>query len=153
MSKRFAILALLSAGSAFTVHASVPVGVYAIVDKVVLEPSEAQPERVQVWGTFAVWDETATTGYLPPKKGYLYYTCSKHEAVACRNEWADLKSTAGSGQTIGFGSRSLMAGRVRSGGEHVSAPERYPVQFGVVRMGPSPRGAIFAQLKSVAGSR
>ena len=152
MSKRVAILALLSAGIALTVHASVPVGVYAIVDKVVLEPSEGQPERVQVWGTFALWDETAAS-YRVPKKGYLYYSCSTHEAVACRNEWADLKSTARSGETIGFGSRSLMAGRVRSNGEQVSAPDRYPVQFGVVRMGASPRGAIFAQLKSVAGSR
>ena len=153
MGKRLVILALVSAASAFAAHASVPLGVYAIVDTVVLEPSETHPERLQVWGSFALWDEAAASGYREPSKGYLYYVCSKQHAATCRNEWADLKSMAGSGEIVGFGSRSLGAGRVRSHGDTVSAPDPYPVQFGVVRMGSSPRGAVFAQLKRLAGSR
>lgn len=36
-----------------TVSASGPVGVYGIIERVVFEPNETSPERVQVWGVFA----------------------------------------------------------------------------------------------------
>ena len=147
------ILTLLSAAAAVTANASVPLGVYALVDEVVLEPSDAAPQRVQVWGTFALWDEGPGLGYRAPRRGYLYYSCAKEQIGICRNEWADLKSTAGTGQLIGFGSRSLAPGRVRAAGEVASAPERYPIQFGVVQLGSSPRGAIFDQLKALARAR
>ncbi|MCA1660297.1 MAG: hypothetical protein LC642_07155, partial [Verrucomicrobiaceae bacterium] len=32
------------------------VGVYAFIEKVVLEPSDAAPERIQLWGGFALAD-------------------------------------------------------------------------------------------------
>jgi hypothetical protein len=51
---------------------------------------------------------------------------------------------------IGFGSRSLAAGRVRAADELALAPESYPIQFGVVQLGSAPRGAIFDQLKALA---
>ena len=139
--------------AAAAVHASFPVGIYAVVEKVVLEPAGAQPERVQVWGTFALWDETSGHGFRPAKRGFLYYNCSKEHIGICRNEWTDLKSVAGTGQVIGFGSRSLLAGRVRPASEQASAPENYPIQFGVVRMGLSPRGDVFDQLKALARAR
>ena len=140
--------------AAAAVHASFPVGIYAVVEKVVLEPAGgAQPERVQVWGTFALWDDTSGHGYRPAKRGFLYYRCSNEHIGMCRNEWTDLTSVAGTGQVIGFGSRSLLAGRVRPAGEQASAPEMYPIQFGVVRMGLSPRGDVFDQLKAVARAR
>src|SRR2546427_12470263 len=34
--------------------ASGPVGIYAIIEKVIFEPSEQAPERIQIWGAFAV---------------------------------------------------------------------------------------------------
>ena len=139
--------------AAVVASASVPLGVYAVVDKVVLEPADTEPQRVQIWGMFALWDEQAGLGFRTPARGYLYYSCSKEQIGICRNEWADLKSVAGTGRMIGFGSRSLAAGRVRATGERVSAPEVYPIQFGVVQMGPSPRGAIFDQLKALARVR
>src|SRR6059036_1850645 len=52
--------------------ASDPVGVYAVVDKVVLEPSEANPERIQVWGAFAIAEGYGYT-YKKAERGYLYY--------------------------------------------------------------------------------
>ena len=142
-----AVFAAMNAG------ASVPLGVYAIVDKVVVEPADAGPQRVQIWGTFALWDEGPGLGYRTPERGYLYYTCAKEQMRICLSEWADLKSMAGKGQMIGFGSRSLAAGRVRASSERASAPELYPIQFGVVQMGSSPRGAIFDQLKALARAR
>jgi hypothetical protein len=134
-------------GVAAAVGASVPVGIYAVVDKVVVEPSAAEPQRIQVWGTFALWDDRAGAGYRAPVRGYLYYACSREQIAMCRNEWADLKAVAGKDETVGFGSRSLGAGRVRKNSEAVSAPDTYPIQFGVVNMG-SPRGAIFDRLRA-----
>ncbi len=136
-----------------TVNASVPLGIYGLVDKVVLEPGDAEPLRVQIWGTFAVWNKQSGAGWRAPEPGYLYYGCSKEQIGVCRNEWADLKSVAGTGQIIGFGSRSLAAGRVRPAGERTSAPQNYPIQFGVVRMGSSPRGDVFDQLRALARAR
>src|ERR1043165_3395435 len=36
---------------ALILKASDPVGVYAVIDKVVLEPGETSPQRIQIWGT------------------------------------------------------------------------------------------------------
>jgi len=147
------IVVFLSAVAAMHVSASVPLGVYAVVDRVVLEPADAEPQRIQIWGAFALWDGNPGLGYRAPERGYLYYSCSREQIGVCRNEWADLKSMAGTGRMIGFGSRSLAAGRIRATGEQASAPEVYPIQFGVVQMGSSPRGAIFDQLKALARVR
>src|SRR5688572_26868386 len=105
-----------------TPSASVPLGIYAIVEKVVLEPSDAGPQRIQIWGAFALWDERAGMGYRAAERGYLYYACAKEQIGICRNEWADLTSIAGTNQAVGFGSRDLRAGRVRRRDERPSAP-------------------------------
>jgi hypothetical protein len=135
--------------TAIAVAASWPIGVYAVVDKVVLEPHDAEPQRVQIWGAFALWDETGAT-FRAPQRGYLYYHCSKEQLRVCQNEWADLKSVAGTGQVVGFGSRSRASGRIRRAGAQASAPQLYPIEFGVVRMGGSPRGTVFDQLRALA---
>lgn len=49
---RGVIVALALAVIVLPASASGPVGVYGIVERVVFEPSEASPERVQVWGVF-----------------------------------------------------------------------------------------------------
>jgi hypothetical protein len=153
MTRQLILSVVLLSAAAIGVSASVPLGVYAIVDRVILEPEGNDPQRVQIWGTFALWDEKPGVAYQTPERGYLYYACSKEQLRICRNEWADLKSIAGTGDMIGFGSRSLPAGRVRAAGERVSAPEAYPIQFGVVQMGSSPRGAVFDRLKALARVR
>ena len=53
--KRAAMAATLLAGLALAtvpVGASDPVGIYAVVKKVVFEPNETAPERIQIWGAF-----------------------------------------------------------------------------------------------------
>ena len=138
--------------ASMTASASVPIGVYAVIEKIVLEPADADPQRIQIWGAFALWDETTGMGFRAPERGYLYYSCPKEHIATCRNEWADLKSVANTGETIGFGSRSLLAGRVRADGGRALGPDVYPIQFGVVRMG-SPRGGVFDRLKALARAR
>ena len=60
------ILAAACAGWAVTLNASDPVGVYAVVEKIVLEPSDAAPQRIQIWGAFSLAEQktTTTTGRL-----------------------------------------------------------------------------------------
>jgi hypothetical protein len=128
------ILGAACAGWAVTLQASDPVGVYAVVEKIVLEPSDAAPQRVQIWGAFAIADSNDRDNYGPPQRGYLYYSCPQGQESACRNEWADLKTVAGKQTGIGFGGRYKDAGRVRKADEKVASPDTYPIQMGVVRM-------------------
>src|SRR2546422_6642770 len=86
--------------------ASGPVGIYAIIERAVFEPSEQAPERIQIWGAFAVVDGGLTRpgATSKPLRGYLYFKLPDGSARAvARTEWMDLKYVAGTGQAIGFG--------------------------------------------------
>jgi hypothetical protein len=122
--------------------ASDRIGVYAVIEKVVLEPTEAAPERIQIWGAFALSDESSVSTYGPAQRGYLYYTCPQGKETVCRKEWADMKSLAGSATGVGFGQRHSPTGRIRKAGEKATAPDTYPIQMGIVRIeNASDRGA------------
>ena len=85
--------------------ASGPLGIYGIIDRVVFEPDEHTPDRVQVWGAFAYVDRGRTPQLSPAKRGYLYFRLPTlgESAETVRHEWADLKALAGTGQAVGFG--------------------------------------------------
>lgn len=122
-------------------QASDMVGIYAVVEKVVLEPSDTAPQRVQVWGAFALADGRGST-YQAPQRGYLYYTCPSGQESICRNEWADLKSLAGKKTGVGFGQRYKPTGRVRGPQEKAASPDTYPIEMGIVKVeGASDRGS------------
>lgn len=92
-----------------------PLGIYGIVEKVVFEPDDRTPERVQIWGAFAYVERGGTLEegrpglpvdrLSPPTRGYLYFRLptSGESAETVRNEWTDLKAVAGTGQAVGFG--------------------------------------------------
>jgi len=120
--------------AATVVYASDFTGVYAVVDKVVFEPSESAPAQVQIWGAFALSDGQKGSNYKPAEKGYLYYTCEQGKESICRKEWADLKSMAGTSTGIGFGYRYAPTGRVRKADEKPAAPDVYPIKEGVVKV-------------------
>jgi hypothetical protein len=84
--------------------ASDPVGIYARVDRVSMEPNEQAPERIKVWGAFSVAAGRGDT-YLAPECGYLYFQVDPGHEKECRAEWADFKRVAGKGQIIAFGNR------------------------------------------------
>jgi hypothetical protein len=100
---------LLALSAAARLGASGAIGIYGIVEKVVVEPNERSPERIQVWGAFAYADR-GERGYSPVKRGYLYFrlpapdVASRQDVDLVLKEWNDLKSVAGTGQAIGFGS-------------------------------------------------
>ena len=114
-------------------HASDRTGVYARVDKVVLEPNEQAPQRVQVWGVFAIADSRDPNAYRPPARGYLYYMLPPNAALALR-EWADLQSVAGTNQIVAFGSRwskTRTESRVRKADELPASPDVYTTDIGM----------------------
>jgi hypothetical protein len=119
-------------------RASDPIGIYAVIDKVVLEPDDQAPTRIQVWGTFCVGKEYGRS-YLPPAYGYLYYGLDAGKEDVCRREWSDLKKSAGTGSVIGFGRtwNVAMLDRVRNAAEKPEHPAAYPLGQGLVRMRPN----------------
>lgn len=109
-----AVTGLLVAAAHVT--ASGPLGIYGIVERVVLEPNEKSPERIQVWGAFAYVDGIAGQGLTvsAAKRGYLYFRLPSSPIgltnQAIKKEWADLKAVAGTGQAIGFGQWGYIGG-------------------------------------------
>jgi hypothetical protein len=112
-------------------QASDMVGIYGVVEKVVVEPNDSAPQRIQVWGAFAMAEGRGST-YGPAQRGYLYFTCPTGQDAVCRKEWADLKSVAGKGTAVGIGMRYKPTGRVRKAEEKIASPDPYPIQMGVV---------------------
>jgi hypothetical protein len=129
-----ALICLVSIDRARTNAYSDFVGLYTIVDKVVLEPDTASPDRIQVRGAFAFASKQDRNSYDAPERGYLYFSCKPGKEEVCRKEWADLKASAGTGQVIGFGGRDLPRPRLRKPDDKPSAPDEYPLSFGLVRM-------------------
>ena len=142
--RKVAIAAALLA--AFTlrvapVAASDPVGIYCVVQKVVMEPDECAPTRIQVWGAFSFAD-ARTGGYTDVSKGYLYMSMPKDSSPAqiqankvATAEWMDMKAVAGTGEVIGFGARRGANPRVRPATEKPVDPDAYaPINIGVVKL-------------------
>jgi hypothetical protein len=108
-----------------------PVGVYALVDKVVVEPAEGKPERVQLWGSFCLAKGKNGNDYEPPARGYLYYSIDLQKPEDCRAEWSDLQSVAGKLQGISFGTRYAPLPRVRAANERPKEPDLYRLGWGI----------------------
>ena len=126
------------------------IGIYARIDRVVFEPNATAPERIQIWGAFALATKENRSTYEPAKRGYLYYSLKPGDEEIGRKEWADLKAKAGTDQIIGFGARNKPTGLVRKADDKPTAPDVYPVGYGLVKM--SDRGvnyAPIAELKSL----
>ena len=177
-----AIAALLLGTAHLT--ASGPLGIYGIVEKVVFEPNDTAPERIQVWGAFAYVDPTRGSFVSPAKRGYLYFTLPSPTSGVfsdlnnVKTEWADLKTVAGTGQAVGFGSWSYVGGfdslrpdarsgrllaraprggeqtdlRVRPASEAPSQPATYQTNAGIVKLTSNgSHAAIVKDLKDALG--
>jgi len=113
--------------------ASDPMGVYARVDRVVLEPNGDAPQTIQVWGVFATARPNDPNEYLPPARGYLYFKLPDN-ARAARAEWADLSQVAGTGQIVSFASRYELRARVRPADERPASPDAYSLNLGLTKV-------------------
>jgi hypothetical protein len=117
------------------VHASGPIAVYALVDKVAFEHNADQPERIRITGVFSTAQQRSDV-YSEPQRGYLYLALPATNTDIARREWNDLKSVAGSRQVIGLGSNwmSQVHVRVRKADEDPKSPDEYPMGNGVVKI-------------------
>jgi hypothetical protein len=122
------------------------ISAYARIDKVVLEPNDASPERVQIWGAFSLAVKDNRFDYQPPQKGYLYFSLKPGKEAACRAEWSDLKKMAGTDAIVGFGVRGA-TGRLRKADEKPADPDVYPIGGGIVRM--SDRGTEYPPIRDL----
>jgi hypothetical protein len=134
LSKRVTLLAAIGFGLATPSLMSDPVGIYAVVDRVVLAPDTANPQTAQIFGTFAFAARGDPNGYHPAQRGYVYYSINPKNERGTRAAWADLKSVAGKGDPVAFGFRYDSLGHVRQASETPANPELYPVGMGVRKL-------------------
>jgi hypothetical protein len=123
-------LCIIFVGAAIGLQASDRTGVYALVDKIVFEPSATNPERVQIWGAFAVASRNDNDTYDEMRRGYLYLTAADSKELA-RKEWNDLKALAGSKKVAAFSSRFGQSVRVRAESEKPQTPDKYVMGIGI----------------------
>jgi hypothetical protein len=115
------------------------VGIYGMIENVSMEPSDADPQRIQLWGAF-MFADAGGDGYGPAQRGYLYFTCPAGKPGktgtndACKQDWADLKWYGGTGKGVGFGLRGAPLGRLRKETDPVASPDPYPLEGGVMKM-------------------
>jgi hypothetical protein len=112
-----------------------PVAVYAVVDRVVFEPSKDAPERVQVWGALALFDGKRGEAYRAPTWGGLYFELCKGKEKDCLAQWTDLERAAKSREVIGIGARyEAPEMRVIRLGDPLGKPVPYPVGWGLQKV-------------------
>jgi hypothetical protein len=116
-----------------SVAASGRISVYAVIEKVVFEPNEANAERIQLWGAFAFVGKEMFNASVPreatsdPLRGYMYFSLppgSPDQIKVVRTEWSDLNALAGTGQGVSFGQWTYigaMEAKGPSGGVFVGA--------------------------------
>ena len=129
---RWAAIAAFCLGGGLA-HASGPIAVYALVDKVTMEPNPDRPERIQISGVFILSTVPdgcgspslpCSTTYSSAQKGYLYFSLPAQGADQALREWADMRSVAGTRQVVGFGSGWFRSdARVHKDGDQAESPQ------------------------------
>jgi hypothetical protein len=97
------ILALALALASTPSLASTTVAIYAIVDDIVFEPSDFEPERAWISGVFVVPQPMSSGLHQPPARGHLYFDLNTANPVGTRADWQALRAAAGTGHVVGFG--------------------------------------------------
>ena len=141
LTRFFVVLPLAAAAIGFTpARASDPIGIYGIIDRVVLAPDSANPTTIQLFGVFSITEGIPGDHYKPAARGYLYFSAPAGTERVVRAEWNDLKSVAGKGQVVGFGAHYARPGppRLRCATETPARPDPYQTNIGVVRGVPNP---------------
>jgi len=130
----FPALASITSLVASVASASDPAGIYARIDKAIVEPDREAPATIRLWGAFSLAARGPGDRYDPPVRGYLYYSVDPGKERECRAAWNDLRRAAGTGQCVAFASRYGEKGRVRRAGEAPRNPDPFPAALGVVKL-------------------
>ena len=94
--------------------ASTRVGIFAIIDEVAFEPSEYEPERALISGTFVVPVPISSGLHQPPSRGYLYFSLNEDAPNSTRADWEALQEAAGTARVVGFGEYWMSCANTRS---------------------------------------
>jgi hypothetical protein len=135
------IFLLVIIGFAKIASASGPIAVFALVDKVTLEPDGDRAQRILIYGVFSSATNTNNANiYSDPQRGYLCFSLptlaspTQSSELALR-EWSDLQSVAGTRQVVAFGSAWLGKVRVRkTSSDAENDPDVYTLNFGVKKL-------------------
>jgi hypothetical protein len=137
------VLIILAAPVSFAKNGNI--GIYGIVDRVVLEPNDHSPQRIQIWGLFVVPVQLSSGAYRAPQRGVLYFKLPPGRESVVRKEWAEIKRLAGTGKPIGFAQYWVADRDDPQGNPHTSlevhvhdtgdfgSPDLYPQERGIVR--------------------
>jgi hypothetical protein len=122
----FAVVALML-GLVAEVQAGGYPPVCMAVERIVWEPDEAAPTRIQIWGSFAFLKEG--TRYGPPVRGYLYYSLLKGHEDECRKQWKDLSQLVAKNHLVTFGmcNQPRVDGDLQQPGEKRVVPTAFPL--------------------------
>jgi hypothetical protein len=155
----FALTLLLCTVALAPVGASGQAGIYGIIERVVFEPNAQAPERVQLWGAFALVERMMSaypglnnmtevqgqffTNYPfgPASRGYIYFKLppAAPDIANAKREWADLASIAGTKQAVAFGLWDRFRGdtrlmTIRAASVAPSDPDVYLTNLGVAKL-------------------
>jgi|SRR6185312_5286015 len=130
------LLALVAlAAAAKPAAASGPVAVYALIDKVTMEPNANNPERIRIYGAFSIAQGQASS-YTAPRRGFLYFTSTGPNPAQAKKEWADLRSVAGTRQVVAFGAGWFQAVHIYDPHDDPKSGDDYALNMGVVKVSP-----------------
>jgi hypothetical protein len=99
-----------------------------VVEKIVFEPNEKAPKRVQIWGQFALLDNGAHYG--APVKGYLYYEIEQGKEEKAKKEIDVVKKAAGRKYVVSFGHCGYpdVKAQLRKPGVKPASPVAFPLE-------------------------
>jgi hypothetical protein len=144
---RCAVYALSLAAGLGTLHASGPVAVYALIDRVSFEPGADHPDRIRISGVF-ITSAKQGSEYSVPQRGYLYFSLPKSDPERARQEWSDLKTVAGTRQVVAFGTGWVGDVQVRKPDSSATSPDEYSLNFGIRKLNPEqPRAKALLEYK------
>lgn len=105
----------------FQIQPEDPVGVYAYVSRVELEPATGEPERLRVWGSLSVAVPGDPGSYHVPEVGHLYFELPPGDPAAAVREWRELMRLGAPGFRQRNRNGALIRGKVAFGrrGAHV----------------------------------
>jgi hypothetical protein len=98
---------------------------YALVDRVLAQPNAGTPERIQVWGVFAMGERSGEAWYAAPRQGYLYLAIPPGVGTAAWSEW---EAVAGKRQVVRFEIPPWARVRLRGREERAETPDTYQMR-------------------------
>lgn len=124
--KRSLMTAAVLVVFAAAARAGGPSPMYVVVDKVLLEPSAAAPERIRIEGSFVRLANVSRYEYGKPVHGFIYLSIEPGKEKECRAEWTQWQKAVGTGKAVSVGAcqdaGTFLTTKIHADGEKVTKP-------------------------------